>query len=173
MKRNDAERFLRDLANSPDQFLSHYREMFTGDADPEATATVLRQLLRRAWDARDYRRREWYCHEMAAYFHRLRPDRDLKESLGTAMAKGTLGDFLEPGSLLFSLREPPRRPSALEAALLYFKKNITHARHCRNRECPAPYYFARKKNQKYCSPVCALPAQRASKRKWWHENRQK
>lgn len=41
---------------------------------------------------------------------------------------------------------------------------------CENRDCHAPYFFARRRSQKYCSDACAVPAQREFKRKWWAEN---
>ena len=172
MKRRDAERLLCDLADAQD-FPANYPQLFVGDRNPEETATVLRQLLRQAWRARDQRHREWWCHEIATYYHRSRSDRELEEQIGPRMTEAMLGEYVQPVSLLFALREPPRRPAALESALLYFKKNSGRARHCPTVGCPAPYFFARKKNQKYCSPACALPAQRATKRKWWRENRGK
>jgi hypothetical protein len=42
---------------------------------------------------------------------------------------------------------------------------------CWNPDCPKPYFIGDRKKRKYCSPKCAKPAQRAAKRKWWHENR--
>ena len=42
--------------------------------------------------------------------------------------------------------------------------------YCQNPNCAAPYFFPTRRSQKYCSDVCAIPAQRDSKRKWWSEN---
>lgn len=44
---------------------------------------------------------------------------------------------------------------------------------CQNSECPAPYFLAKRLDQKYCSNECAWPAKRAAKLKWWHEHRGK
>ena len=41
---------------------------------------------------------------------------------------------------------------------------------CQNGDCHTPYFFAIRRSQKYCSDVCAIPAQREFKRKWWAEN---
>jgi hypothetical protein len=46
-------------------------------------------------------------------------------------------------------------------------QNRPRARYCANPECPAPYFFVKRKNQRYCSEICAAPAQRELKRKWW------
>jgi hypothetical protein len=43
-------------------------------------------------------------------------------------------------------------------------------RYCPNPTCPAPYFIARRRSQKYCSDDCALPAQRELKRAWWKEH---
>lgn len=63
------------------------------------------------------------------------------------------------------------RRSTLPAVLIF--GCLTYANHlifCRNQECPAPYFLAKRRDQKYCSDICATPAKRASKLRWWHEN---
>jgi hypothetical protein len=54
-------------------------------------------------------------------------------------------------------------------ALSYTVKAGDKARYCANPECPAPYFFVQRKNQRYCSEICAAPAQRELKRRWWAE----
>ncbi len=44
---------------------------------------------------------------------------------------------------------------------------------CMNPKCPASYFLAKRRDQKYCSNICATPAKRAAKLKWWHEHRGK
>jgi hypothetical protein len=41
---------------------------------------------------------------------------------------------------------------------------------CSNPECPARYFVAKRRSQKYCSEKCAEPAQRLFKRTWWDEH---
>lgn len=41
---------------------------------------------------------------------------------------------------------------------------------CQNADCPAPYYFAARRGQKYCSEECAGPTQREFKINWWNEH---
>jgi len=60
----------------------------------------------------------------------------------------------------------------MEAVLAYFCRNWKTAHHCANPKCAAPYFFARR-NQKFCSPECSLPALRAAKRRWWHKQKRK
>jgi hypothetical protein len=42
-------------------------------------------------------------------------------------------------------------------------------RRCENPSCPAPYYIAKRRNQKFCTEICAVPAQQEQKRAWWNE----
>jgi hypothetical protein len=73
--------------------------------------------------------------------------------------------------IVYRFSDPPARATTFEAVFYYLRRHIDHARHCGNPDCPAPYFFATKKGQKYCSEECAGPAQRAAKLKWWNENR--
>jgi hypothetical protein len=69
-------------------------------------------------------------------------------------------------------RLPPDPPmSALEQALVYLQHKGRMARRCANDECAEPYFFAEKKNQKFCSDTCATPSRREAKRLWAERNR--
>jgi len=39
-----------------------------------------------------------------------------------------------------------------------------------NPDCKAPYFFARRRSQKYCRDLCALPSQKEFKRRWCAEH---
>ena len=68
--------------------------------------------------------------------------------------------------------EPVPDWSPLEQALVYLDRHFERFRFCSNEECPAPYYIASaRRPTKYCTPICAGPAKRAAKRKWWKTNR--
>jgi hypothetical protein len=54
-----------------------------------------------------------------------------------------------------------------ESIFIYLRGRTSR---CGNPDCNAPYFFAPKRLQKYCSDVCARPAQQESKRKWWAAN---
>lgn len=41
---------------------------------------------------------------------------------------------------------------------------------CPDPDCPAPYFIAQRRSQRYCSEACAQPAQRELKRRWWREH---
>lgn len=102
-------------------------------------------LLRLAFDAPTLRQREWYLHDAESYYHQM---------------AGLSGS-------------PPTHATPLEAVLYHFRRIAERALHCPNPDCVAPYFFSTKKGQKYCSDVCALPAQREAKRRWWRENKAK
>lgn len=71
-------------------------------------------------------------------------------------------------SLAFPIPLGPARP--FEQVLEYMLTHSDKMRFCGNTECPAPYFFAKRRSQKYCSEACALPAQQAHKRQWWAEH---
>jgi hypothetical protein len=117
---------------------------------------ILRIMLRGLWSEPDLRQREWRVFAIRNHLYNLAQDpHSVKDPLA----------IFHPAKLF---RIPP--PTAFEQALLHFIKNTDKARYCANPECPAPYFFIKRKNQRYCSEICAAPAQRELKRKWWAEN---
>jgi hypothetical protein len=117
----------------------------------------LREFVRRVWTLQDPRRRDWAVDAFRYWLYTLQRDKSLE------------GEFLNinPDSNWFPQIPPP---TPFEQALLYLVKYADKACYCRNPECPAPYFFTKRKNQRYCSESCAAPAQRDMKRKWWAEH---
>lgn len=62
---------------------------------------------------------------------------------------------------------PPRSPLPVEHAFEYLLVNGTLAFYCQNESCKAPYYFAQRHTQRYCSADCAAEGKRETKRRWW------
>jgi hypothetical protein len=183
-----AELFLRRLANLhpvdgavAEQLRAKYPEIAEPCASGRSwleTLSWAQFYLRRAWDAPDERHRKWYLHEMR---------RDYRESVVMASFAGVPASETPHGHI-FSLVpgvgtdtqrvdkrliDPPP-PTAFEAAVSYFQERIgDRAKHCGHVDCPAPYFIAEKRWQKFCTEACAGPANRESKRKWWHDNKAK
>ena len=65
---------------------------------------------------------------------------------------------------------PPGEETPIETAFHYLLKHHSRTRCCPNSECPAPYFFAQRHTQRYCSEKCAQIGERATKRKWWAEH---
>ncbi len=42
-----------------------------------------------------------------------------------------------------------------------------HTHQCQNPDCPAPYFLATRRTQKYCEKKCAEYGQREAKKRWW------
>ena len=122
-----------------------------------AWVSTLKLMLRDLWTEPDSRQKEWgvFAFRYALY---------------------KWGDHSLKGDDLFKiLYDPAKRfrvppPTPFELALSYLVKAGDRARYCANPECPAPYFFVTRKNQRYCSEICAAPAQRELKRKWWAEH---
>jgi hypothetical protein len=126
------------------------------------------KYLRLAWDAPDRRQRDWHIFEARSHYHFM----TAKEPIHREHFErtGSLDNFSPAEDAALS-RPPLQTP--FERAMCHFHEIGDRARHCPNPECPAPYFFAAKKGQKYCSSKCSAPAQREQKRDWWRQNRGK
>ncbi len=109
---------------------------------------LLRSMVQSIWRAPNAREREF----RAWTFHKLFLD------------KGAIRFLAAPG--VFDHVAPP---SPFEQSLLYLLKAADRARYCGNPNCVAPYFFAKRRSQKYCSDACSQPAQREFKQQWWLE----
>jgi hypothetical protein len=114
----------------------------------------LRNALRDIWRAPDLRTKEWVIFRMleGAMFQHSNPPSD---SGWRAYRVGS--------KKIRSL--PP--PTLFEQIANYLRRRLHRLKICPNKDCPAPYFFAVRSSQVYCSDVCALPFQRAFKRQWW------
>ncbi len=143
------------------------------DGRTENIATIwgLATKLRRAWQAPNSRAREWFLFKLRQdYQHAVKFGDYLKSCQTMQDAPKTRTEFIQRAYMEV---ESVPAVTPFEAAVYHLQCLGDRARICPNPECPAPYFIATKKGQKYCSPECAAPSQRESKRKWWHTNRAK
>ena len=126
-------------------------------------------LLQKGWDAPTLRERVWFFRDAETFSRRL----IAKAADWGAWHTGHASPEYPATArvITYHFVNPPAQPTPLEAVFHYLGQHMEHALHCANPECPAPYFFATKKSQQYCSPECAEPARRASKLKWWNANR--
>jgi hypothetical protein len=135
---------------------------------------VLRDLLRKAWDARNDGDREWYTFVFRYLAHQMA--RRLQETVSPDAERPRPLPFIIPTTLdeaaqfAKSLTEPPAK-DPLDQVGSHFQNLSKRAKHCINPDCVAPYFLSEKKGQKYCSDACCVPALRAAKLRWWDTNR--
>lgn len=176
------ERFLVELANLREDHgaIKRLRERFAAfiprldpswvakfaEQDPEVPKPqeveyvwplMLKHMICNLWTEPDFRQMEWGAFALRYVLYRYEHD---------ALADENPFTILEDPAKAF--RVPP--PAPFERALTHLVKSADVARYCANPECPAPYFFAKRRNQRYCSEICAAPAQRELKRKWWAEH---
>ena len=65
---------------------------------------------------------------------------------------------------------PPPEALPIEQAFEYLLKHHKRARYCASPDCPAPYFFAKRHTQRYCSEMCGQNGERETKRRWWAEH---
>jgi hypothetical protein len=119
------------------------------------TVPYLHQIFRAIWIEPDAKTRQW-----GAMILRVEWCEQQSPEHGLSFSK-------QDGVM----RIPPPLPeTGIERALEFLLRHHRLTRYCQNAECPAPYFFAKKSSQRYCSEDCAQTAERETKRKWWTEN---
>lgn len=163
---NKLQTFLYELANfrddakSVERFLLKFRSMvppvmlkawpgrqqWTEDQTFRNWLFEIQWLVREAWREPDWRNRFYAVFWLLTY---------ISKPLATLRPRG--------GS-----RTPIPSASAFEDGLLAFLlRDFSLAKFCANPICPAPYFFAKKVRQKYCSDACSRPAQLEAKKRYW------
>ena len=160
--RRDPEEVIPLESEGPYQrLLKRYPEIFPDQSERSVQfARVFGKFLRKAWREPAGRRRNWYLADAESISHRER-EWYTSETADSLRFKFAIDRFLDP----------PNQATPLEATVAYFRRSADRALYCPNPDCPAAFFFAKKKGQKYCSSVCALPSQREAKRRWWANNR--
>jgi hypothetical protein len=156
------------------RLVRHHPEVFSALPEGQSAAhwdivARVQNFLRLAWDAPDLRSREWYIFKARMEWHQLTTFAPLWEK--RILQGGTPVNQLTDQEFSLYIHPPPLTP--FERVMWHFHRIAEKARHCAHPECPAPYFFAAKKGQKYCSLECSAPSQRDQKRRWWQENRAK
>jgi hypothetical protein len=150
----------------------------------------LKEHLRAAWQATDLREREWYIYELRRLYARHTAAASLRatepalksmldrlvsqnpQSESASVDMQRLGAEFGHRSRFYGYWvDPPPALTVFERTMFHFQRIAYRARKCENPECMAPYFFAKRKGQKYCTEECALPAQRKAKSEWWARNR--
>jgi hypothetical protein len=183
----DAERLLFQWVNLRDlpypseldyacrRFIERHPEVF-GELSPEDInigfdLIDFRDLIRRAWKETDRRGKDWYWIRLRIKFHEWSTSRQYWRD--HPVPRVHEGDGTEKDDYWKLLDQPPPI-TEFEATVFYFQEVIAdRAKVCGNPDCPAPYFIAVKRWQKFCSEKCAGPVNREQKRRWWHENKGK
>ncbi len=133
---------------------------FGEDENFEAECTTeLRSLtatLREAWNLATPFEKEWALLLAAAKYLSRTSFNFFGQYLGDSKDRGLYAEWLGSDPCI--------------AVILRAMSLATRLRFCPNASCPAPYFVARRRSQKYCSDACALPSQREFKRRWWAEH---
>jgi hypothetical protein len=127
------------------------------DASFKELAGNVRHFLRLAWDAPDSRHRDWQLFRARYAYGQAENGRAFGEKFASLTYPGV----------------PDGTP--FEAAMFYLTRLTHRMLHCPNPACAAPYFFKPigTKVQKFCSPECANPSRKESKRRWWNTKRGK
>lgn len=181
------ERFPPLRADTPEKIRTHHKFVIKLTSLISTIATFLRE----GWSDSDPRRQEWFfIRARLAYHVEVEGLKDAIEKMSGHEDDPEVGEqIVRPSGSVPRLKFDPREDmqfafmlkllllsdvplTPFEAAMFHLQTQLTDKlRRCPNPTCSTPYFFATKKGQKFCSTVCAIPAQRAAKRKWWNEHR--
>ena len=121
-----------------------------------AELSNVQRLLRDVWQERDGEKREWAIYMLRNYSAKTITAEPMFVLGENSYARRTSDD------------PPPR--DGLQQALIYLGRRPRSARVCGREDCDQEKYFlATQPNQRYCTDVCALEAQRKRKRGSWED----
>lgn len=93
-------------------------------------------------------------------------DDPILNSLASVSMDDLLRRFQPDWTRLGRFRYDAATPLQKSLYLLWQKSSL--AKICRNPDCPAPFFIARKVQQQYCGDECAAPFRLEAKLKWWN-----
>ena len=127
-----------------------------------------RAVFRATWIEPDPQTRQWAWFMFRAELARIWDSSS--EYLNLRLWDSTFNWLGEPErDVAVRLPQPPDEVP-IERALRYLLSHHARARICPNEGCPAPYFFADRSSQRYCSESCAQNAEKETKRRWWQKN---
>jgi hypothetical protein len=174
---------LREAANLRDDGISRFQQQYSPffDRYQKADLLHLRDELRALWTVG----RRMTPGVALAWKQALRDLEKQRERAPQEFGNLTLQEFIcggwlrraHGGQVVFwegRKREISPDPYELPALLAYSAYLCgDKLRVCRNRDCPAPYFVAGRRDQLYCTAECAAPAKRAAKLRSWHRHKRK
>lgn len=177
---------LRDLANMRDDGIAGFRQkamwkrLYATITDEELLTR--RDELRRLWKPRfstidelleSLERRVPVDKDRSARLQEFAANNYPSEPIEKVICEHWLSLAKDPWIVKWDKQKALRaNPRSLPAVLaLSCIRHVDHFGFCRNPGCLAPYFFARRKDQRYCSVDCAGPAKREAKLRWWHQNK--
>jgi hypothetical protein len=159
--------FLREMANLREDGIERFQRHYENFNHYDVRHLIdWRDELRALWT-----RGKYTTPALQEHWRRQPPGLTLQERI----CNGWLNSSEHGGLLVFwDRRERFIGPDPYELpALLAYCAFLCgdRMRVCRNRDCPAPYFVAGRKDQLYCSGACAAPATRAAKLRSWHRHK--
>jgi hypothetical protein len=179
-----APELLREVANLREDGIDRFRQKGSPCFDRYGKQELirLRDELRALWT----RGKEMPSPLAIAWKQALSDLEKERERAPQQFGNLTLQEFIcnqwlnraEHGGLLITWegrkREIAPDPYELPALLAYCAYLFgDKLRVCRNPDCPAAYFVAQRRDQKYCSAECAAPSKRAAKLHSWYEHKDK
>jgi hypothetical protein len=145
---------------------------FTKNLDelPAANLRAYQELVQAVWEAPTNAQRRYFGWKLRSRLY-LAVEAMAREAIPQTIQREG-GEWhrvrewkLEYSTMLRSLQETP-----FEAALDRLDDLRERTKRCSNPDCPAPFFIAVRKSQRYCTESCAGVFQRQAKQAWWQRH---
>jgi hypothetical protein len=167
-------RLLLDLANLPDpiepdhlrRLATHYPEVFDfivyDEAGFKELVGLLARFLRLAWRASNARERNWHLFTVRQEY--------VRGMLGTRVMVTRDGRGGRDAARKVIPLVPPKTPLDLAVHHAQTRLSDKMAVCVRGKACDSPYFFLRRKGQKYCGTDCRAIVLQERSNAWWAQH---
>jgi hypothetical protein len=127
-----------------------------------------RELMREMWVAPLDGQRRYFAFQLRSRLYRAL-EATARASIPKTVERKAKGVWKRNGEWKSEYSERIRTlwQTPFEEALDRLEKLTGRTKVCGNPDCPARYFIAQRKSQRYCSEACAGLFQRQAKRNWW------
>ena len=127
-----------------------------------------RELMREMWVARHDGQRRYFAFQLRSRLYRGL-EAIARANIPKTIERRAKGDWRRVSEWKSEYSDKIRTlwQTPFEEALDRLEKLAGHTKVCGNPECPARYFIAQRRSQRYCSEACAGLFQRQAKRNWW------
>ena len=159
-----APEFLQELANLREDGIVRFQQKYAPSFDrcEKSEILKLREELRALWTGGKH-----MPATLAAVWDEKRaPGTPLGEFICNRWLRACRGGLV---ILMGEIQPDFEAPLALLAYCAHLCMN--RMRVCGNEDCPAPYFVAERRDQRFCSSACAAPSKRAAKLRSWRKHK--
>ncbi len=154
------------------QSANDFSPVFSKNPDelPAVNLRAYQELVQAVWEAPTNAERRYFAWKLRSRLYRA-VEAEAREAIPQTIQRAgdewrRVGEWkLEYSRMLRSLPE-----TSFEAVVNRLDDLGERTKRCGNPDCPAPFFIAVRKSQRYCTESCAGVFQRQAKQAWWQHH---